>query len=218
MNYLIIQINQLVIVTRFQLNMASFEKPPPSKRKAASPQHWSLGLQASMGDPELLVRSDETIVAIKDKFPKAKYHFLVLPKEEISSLRSLNKSHVGLLRDMLKCGEQIAAEAIAKGDSKTKVTFRYGFHAVPSMARLHMHAISQDFDSPCLKNKKHWNSFTTNFFVDAVDVIDLLDSKGKVDFNKAKYESLLKEPLKCHICGTGLENMPSLKAHIQQHC
>lgn len=198
--------------------MESFEKPPPSKRKAAGPQHWSLGLLASMDDPELLVRSDDKIVAIKDKFPKAKYHFLVMPKEEISSLRSLNRSHVGLLRDMLQCGEQIAAETVAKADSKANVTFRHGFHAVPSMARLHMHTISQDFDSPCLKNKKHWNSFTTGFFFDAVDVIEILDSKGKVDLDKAKYEALLKEPLKCHVCRAVLANMPALKAHIQKHC
>jgi len=31
-----------------------------------------------------------------------------------------------------------------------------------------MHAISQDFDSGCLKTKKHWNSFTTDYFVDAL--------------------------------------------------
>ena len=30
-----------------------------------------------------------------------------------------------------------------------------------------MHVISQDFDSPSLKNKKHWNSFTTPYFVDS---------------------------------------------------
>ena len=31
----------------------------------------------------------------------------------------------------------------------------------------HLHVISQDFDSPSLKNKKHWNSFTTPYFVDS---------------------------------------------------
>lgn len=27
--------------------------------------------------------------------------------------------------------------------------------------------ISQDFDSPCLKNKKHWNSFNTEYFLES---------------------------------------------------
>ena len=34
-------------------------------------------------------------------------------------------------------------------------------------SQLHMHVISQDFDSPSLKTKKHWNSFTTEYFVDS---------------------------------------------------
>ena len=34
--------------------------------------------------------------------------------------------------------------------------FRAGFHAVPSVRQLHMHVVSQDFDSAWLKNKKHW--------------------------------------------------------------
>lgn len=34
-------------------------------------------------------------------------------------------------------------------------------------SHVHLHVISQDFDSPCLKNKKHWNSFTTDYFIDS---------------------------------------------------
>ncbi|XP_054806292.1 receptor-like protein 7 [Prosopis cineraria] len=39
----------------------------------------------------------------------------------------------------------------------------------PSMRQLHLHGISQDFDSKHLKNKKHWNSLNTDFFRDSVD-------------------------------------------------
>lgn len=35
------------------------------------------------------------------------------------------------------------------------------------LSHVHLHVISQDFDSPCLKNKKHWNSFTTDYFVES---------------------------------------------------
>ena len=34
-------------------------------------------------------------------------------------------------------------------------------------SHVHLHAISQDFDSPSLKTKKHWNSFTSAYFVDS---------------------------------------------------
>ena len=32
--------------------------------------HWSMGLKASMEDPELRVDADDKIVIIKDKYPK----------------------------------------------------------------------------------------------------------------------------------------------------
>lgn len=49
--------------------------------------------------------------------------------------------------------------------------FKIGYHAAPSMHRLHLHVISRDFQSVCMKTKKHWNSFNTPFF---------LSSKGKL--------------------------------------
>ncbi len=42
---------------------------------------------------------------------------------------------------------------------------RIGFHAKPSMDHLHLHVLSTDFLSPCLKTKKHWNSFNTEHFL-----------------------------------------------------
>jgi aprataxin len=46
------------------------------------------------------------------------------------------------------------------------------------MRQLHLHVISQDFNSPSLKNKKHWNSFTSAFFLDSVDVMEEIDQQG----------------------------------------
>lgn len=48
--------------------------------------NWTRGLLTAMKDPDLMVISNKEIVVIKDKFPKAKHHFLVLPKENISSI------------------------------------------------------------------------------------------------------------------------------------
>lgn len=184
------------------------KETPPTARKG----HWSQGLASSMEDPNLIVRSDDRCVVIKDVYPKARYHYLVLPKSSISSLRVLDASHVDLLTHILSVGRDLVKE------EHSSLSFRYGYHAVPSMARLHMHVISQEFDSPCLKNKKHWNSFTTDFFVNADEVIDRLKSKGAIVFDKAHYEQLLKLPLKCHVCHRELQNMPKLKDHIRSHC
>lgn len=40
-----------------------------------------------------------------------------------------------------------------------------GVHAHPSMSHLHIHVMSVDHYSNCLKHRKHYNSFSTPFFV-----------------------------------------------------
>jgi len=37
-----------------------------------------------MNDPELKVMETESLVVIKDKYPKAQHHYLVLPREDVS--------------------------------------------------------------------------------------------------------------------------------------
>ena len=176
---------------------------------------WHMKLLESMKDPAKVVKSDELTVTIKDDYPKARHHYLVMARANITNLRALNIAHLELLEKMLENGRSLAEEVKAK---EPEVTFRCGYHASPSMTRLHMHVVSQDLDSPCLKNKKHWNSFTTRFFLDAEEVIAMLRERGKVDLDvKGVYEPLLKMPLKCHVCKMELKNMPKLKDHIRQH-
>lgn len=84
---------------------------------------------------------------------------------------------------------------------------------VPSLRQLHLHVISQDFDSSHLKNKKHWNSFNTPFFLDAVNIMEELKQHGKAMLND---ESLLSMELRCHKCRSAHPNIPRLKAHISK--
>lgn len=173
--------------------------------------HWSQGLQASVSDPDLVVEEDDLTVTIKDKYPKAQYHFLVMPKESIASTSNLRSGHIPLLKHMQQRGEELAAR------SSSLLEFRYGYHAVPSMSQLHMHVISQDFNSPSLKTKKHWNSFTTEYFVDSHALIKMLQDDGKVQFDTSKYLEILKKDLRCHVCNKSIPTMPALKSHILQH-
>jgi aprataxin len=95
------------------------------------------------------------------------------------------------------------------------ICIRFGYHAIPSMSHLHLHAISQDFDSPCLKNKKHWNSFNTEYFVPFDKVMSNLKERGEVQLMAGEAErELLKKSLKCHKCDYVPKNLPDLKAHI----
>ena len=73
----------------------------------------------------------EQIVVIKDKFPKAKHHFLVIPK--ILSLEnpfSLTKNNIALVKEM----NLLARNAIELVGEKIE-NFMIGFHAEPSMIR-----------------------------------------------------------------------------------
>jgi aprataxin len=82
------------------------------------------------------------------------------------------------------------------------------------MRQVHLHVISQDFDSASLKNKKHWNSFTTPFFRDSMDVIGEVDKHGRVQISVKDAEGLLDVELRCHRCRSAHPNMPRLKQHI----
>nr|XP_057945188.1 aprataxin isoform X2 [Doryrhamphus excisus] len=174
--------------------------------------HWSQGLKASMQDPNMQVYKDNKVVVIKDKYPKARYHWLVLPWESITSLKALRKEHCSLLEHMHKVADQM----VQRCPHASSLNFRSGYHAIPSMSHVHLHVISQDFDSPCLKNKKHWNSFTTEYFIDSQDVISMLETDGHVTVKEGTSE-LLKLPLRCHLCCKELPTIPTLKQHLKSH-
>lgn len=181
--------------------------------------------------PAEVVTWNESNIVIRDKYPKSAVHLLglLMPLEESpKDPRELRKSHLPALRamqDVLK--ERVEAEVASKGLTGAKARIRYGFHRAPSMLPMHLHGISQDFDSPALKNAKHWNSFTTDFFVPYETVVDLLDKAEDDDDSARKIEELFgsaeeaektyfKMPLQCHICHEKMKNMPTLKAHIKE--
>lgn len=47
---------------------------------------WQLGLLSAMKDPSQVLIKSHLAVVIKDKYPKAKHHYLVLPLEHIPSI------------------------------------------------------------------------------------------------------------------------------------
>lgn len=157
---------------------------------------------------------DEHCVIINDAFPKATHHVLVVPRDvRIISIEHLDSSHIPLLKHMI----DLATELITVWKERDGISFpfRFGFHAIPSLKLMHMHIISQDFISDRLKNKKHWNSFNTDYFVDANQVLDILQKEGKVNFssNKNKYEEMLKLPLTCS--GQTFSTIPKLKLFLK---
>ncbi|CAF1139062.1 unnamed protein product [Adineta ricciae] len=207
--------------------MASSMSPTTTKRKGplennnqnkSKKSHWSAALSDALDDESVRLYRDDLCTVIRDKFPKAKIHLLVMPNEHITDLKCVNDTHVPLLKHMLKVGKEVAEKIAAKENATGSFAqFRYGYHAIPSLALLHMHVISQDFISPSLKTKKHWNSFTTSYFLDASDVIDDLQANHAIRVDVARMRKLLDNELQCHECPHTFPTIPKLKQHLMTH-
>ncbi|EDW49471.1 GM26840 [Drosophila sechellia] len=174
---------------------------------------WSNALAKEILKPESLIISSEVAVVIADKFPKAQHHYLVLPLADIPSIFHLNRSHLPLLEEL-----HLLAKNVVEVKGVQWQDFNVGFHAEPSMQRLHLHVISRDFVSTSLKTKKHWNSFNTELFVPYTKLYAQLDTENRISrLPKSLKDELLAKPLICNQCEFAAKNLPSLKGHLVGH-
>lgn len=157
-----------------------------------------------------VIESLDDVVVLHDLYPKAEKHLLVVARAAgLDQLADVRPEHLQLLRTMHNVGLKWAEKFLTENES---LVFRLGYHSAPSMRQLHLHVISQDFDSKNLKNKKHWHSFTSPFFLDSVDVIEEVSQQGKATLNND--EKYLTKELRCHRCRSAHPNIPRLKSHI----
>nr|XP_043622855.1 transcription factor bHLH140 isoform X2 [Erigeron canadensis] len=158
----------------------------------------------------VVIEISDDVVVLNDVYPKAQKHLLVLARAEgLDRLADVGQEHLSTLRTMHAVGLKWAETFIKENES---LVFRLGYHSAPSMRQLHLHVISQDFDSKHLKNKKHWNSFNSPFFRDSEDVIQEISEQGKPTLNDD--EKLLSMELRCNRCRSAHPNIPRLKSHI----
>ena len=188
-----------------------------------------LSLESSMNDKTLQVFKNDSFVCIRDKYPKSKIHLLLIPLLSKRMTKVENLIQIPNSIDFLHQIRNTTNEIINSSDNLKNSKLIIGFHAVQSMSPLHMHIISDDFKSDCLKNKKHWNSFTTNYFIRLEDLINHLEidlDNLKKDYfiedkfnlrNRGKLDDFLKSDLKCNKCGSSMKNIPNLKNHLNTH-
>ncbi|CAM1508408.1 Fc.00g052560.m01.CDS01 [Cosmosporella sp. VM-42] len=86
-----------------------------------------------------------------------------------------------------------------------------GVHAVPSMTHLHVHVLSRDMHSECVKHRKHYNSFNTPFLVNLEDFpLDADDPR-----RETKKEGYLQCYFRCWRCGKDFgHKFKQLKQHL----
>jgi aprataxin len=89
---------------------------------------------------------------------------------------------------------------------------KVGIHMHPSMNHLHVHVFSRDMHSPCLKHRKHYNSFNTPFLVDMADFPLAGD-----DPRRRGNQGYLNRNLVCWRCGRDFTNrFKALKEHLDE--
>lgn len=83
-----------------------------------------------------------------------------------------------------------------------------GVHAHPSMNHLHVHVLSVDRYSECLKHRRHYNSFSTEFFVP-------LEAFPLARDDPRRTEGYLQRNFLCWRCGKNFGNhFARLKEHL----
>ena len=101
-------------------------------------------------------------------------------------------------------GEELPAGRDWEADVKV------GVHAHPSMSHLHVHVVSQDMHSVCMRHRKHYNSFNTPFLVE-LEAFPLAR-----DDPRRKSHGWHETPLRCWRCGKDFGNrFKALKDHLE---
>lgn len=107
------------------------EKKPANPKKAPGSGPWTDALLPYINTPEafpddVLFFNDE-IVAIKDKYPKSKHHYLLMPRPARLGFSGLTQDDLPWISAMKRAAQRI----ICTFDGSNQ--FKMGFHAVPSM-------------------------------------------------------------------------------------
>lgn len=90
-----------------------------------------------------IVYEDEKIIAIKDKFPKAPVHLLLITKKVIPDLQSMTPEDYPLLQEVVRIAQKLAGEfGIAK--SGYRLLVNNGAHAGQVIYHLHFHLLGGD--------------------------------------------------------------------------
>lgn len=193
--------------------------------------------------PSRVIYHTEKWVVINDLYPKSSVHILLLARgekaclhpfdafedsqfladvqTEVRSLKALVAKELQRKYGKYSAQDKVREDAMdaepppdqlpAGRDWDKEVIC--GVHAHPSMNHLHVHILSVDRMSECMKKIKHYNSFATPFLV---DVADFPLAENDVRRHPGR-EGYLARDLKCWKCGQNFGNkFTRLKKHLAE--
>lgn len=189
--------------------------------------------------PERVVRYNDDVVLIEDKYPKGQVHLLLLPRwhphrdlhphdafEDPDFTQMMRKEAAESLKfaiPMLQ--EKMRAQLRSDGFTPDKIDallnqrdftkdFQVGIHAHPSQHELHVHIKSRDMVSTHDYGLRHYQAFNTPFLVP----IKLYPLPENDIIREVKYQNdnLMKDDFQCWRCGRDFgTDWEAMKAHLR---
>jgi histidine triad (HIT) family protein len=93
---------------------------------------------------------EDDILVIKDINPKAKYHFLIIPKKHIESLQKITPADRDLLGNMLMLSQKLAMKLKVLDDG-FKIVINNGKESGQIVFHMHMHFLAK------IARNSHWS-------------------------------------------------------------
>jgi len=169
-----------------------------------------------------VVRFDDDFVIIKDLYPKATVHLLILPRDltkrvEHPVLAFQDDEFLNRCRDEATKWRTYAAQLLknaicpnndGQDDYDWESNVLIGIHAQPSMEHLHIHVLSRDLHSDCMQERTNYTSFTTPFFVPLEDL-----PLGE-DEIASRLSAIRQRVMTCRRCDETFTSFASLKTHL----
>ena len=186
------------------------------------------GLNEYLRDPgknPRVIGYNDDFVVIKDLYPKATIHLLILPRDPIKQHQRPTEAFqdaefLAKLKVEASKWRTLAAKELARTlcpvnspvpERNWEEEIKVGIHSVPSMNHLHIHVISRDMHSACLRHKRHYNSFNTQFFV-GLEEFPLTEEEEAED----RETNWHKKDMICWRCHRNFENrFTALKQHLE---
>lgn len=92
--------------------------------------------------PATILFQDDQAIAFKDIHPQAPTHFLVIPKQHVSSVAELTSQHKDLAAHLISvCHEVAKREGLAAVEKGYRLVINYGREGGQEVPHVHVHVI-----------------------------------------------------------------------------
>lgn len=90
--------------------------------------------------PSDKIMETDSVLVIEDKFPQAPKHYLILPKNHIQDVVSVDDGHHPVINDMISVAQQVARK---KGLDKNgfRMVINHGANGGQTIFHLHIHLL-----------------------------------------------------------------------------